>query len=62
MRSISSKRKFNGEVFTLRESGGYHIHKKDAIHTANFIRSLGKKKVRIVSTSPHGYLIYEKNK
>ena len=52
MRSISTKRKFNGEMFTLRDPGGYAIRKRDAQQIADFVRSLGEKKVRIVPASP----------
>lgn len=62
MRGISTKRKFNGEVFTLRDPGGYAIRKRDAQQIADFVRSLGEKKVRIVPASPHGYFIYERKK
>ena len=62
MRGLSTKRKFNGEIFTLRDPGGYAIHKRDAQKIADFVRSLGEKKVRIVSASPHGYFIYERRK
>lgn len=63
MRSLSIKRKFNGEVFTLRDTnnGGYFLRKKDAQEAADFIRSKGKK-VRVVPTGPHGYLLYERGK
>jgi hypothetical protein len=62
MRGISTKRKFNGEIFTLRDPGGYAIRKRDAQQIANFVRGLGEKKVRIVPASPHGYFIYERRK
>ena len=62
MRGISTKRKFNGEVFTLRDPGGYAITKRDANQIANFVRGLGEKKVRVILASPHGYLIYERRK
>jgi len=62
MRGISTKRKFNGEIFTLRDPGGYAITKRDANQIANFVRGLGEKKVRVVPASPHGYFIYERKK
>ena len=62
MRGISTKRRFNGEVFTLRDPGGYAIHKRDAQQIADFVRSLGEKKVRVVPVKPHGYFIYERKK
>ena len=62
MRGISTKRTFNGEIFTLRDPGGYALTKRDANETANFIRGLGGKKVRVVPASHHGYFIYERRK
>jgi hypothetical protein len=61
MKGISSKRKFGSEIFTLREHGGYATTKRSANEIADFIRSLGEKKVRVVKVS-NGYLIYERRK
>lgn len=65
VKGISRKRKFNGEVFTLRDLGGHGTTKKDANEIASFIRSLGEKKVRVVIVKAYGlkrYLVYERKK
>ncbi len=64
MRGISTKRKFNSEIFTLRDPGGYATTKRDANQIADFVRGLGEKKVRVVPASRdlRGYFIYERRK
>jgi hypothetical protein len=61
MKDISRTRKFNNEVFTVRDPGGYATTKRNANEVADFVRSMGEKKVRVVKVS-NGYLIYERRK
>ena len=59
---FSPTKKFAGEVFTLRDPGGYASNRREARRIAKFVRGLGKR-ARICPIQARGYagyLIYQR--